>query len=358
VINRRKAAVGLLLLPVFSYAQAKVGRDAFNKAQKIFESSFASKNAGLREKAVTAVADTRFPKDADLLKKALNDENEYVRIAAAKSLAKKGDATGSVVLQDILLHTPEPSTQNPVLYQFQSIAVASKRSAAARALGTMSDPGARTALKQARAGKDARVRDAAAVELDKLGEKTELVVFHSALGDKDDGVRKAAMDALADIASPDSETHFANGLSDPAGDVRIGAVQGLKKIKATNRWRDVASLVHDNNALARETVAETLGAFGEKGALPTLKILLEDSNGFVRVAAAKSLAQLGDRSGAAFVTESLGAEDADMRMRAADALGAFADEKDWGALVPLLDDPEERVSQAAALSLWKKASLR
>lgn len=358
LIKARPALWTLTACLLFSQVHAKVGKDVFKKAQETIEKSFASAQASVREKAAASLADMQFPQDTALLQAAIKDKSEYVRLQAALSLSKKGDSSGAIALQEILENTPYPTGSNPMLVQFQAIAVSSMRAAAARAMGNLEDPRLMPVLKRARQDKDARVRDAAAVALAKRGDRTEIVVFNSALKDEDNGVRQAAMEALAEIASPESRQNFIDGLRDGHGAVRAAAALGLQRINAADAWRDLAAQEKDDNALVREKAAETLGIFGKKEALPILKRLADDENGFVRIAGAKSLALLGDASGAGFLKDMLGSTDTDLRARAIEALGVFPDEKDWAAVVPVLDDREERVRLAAAVVVWKKGLLR
>src|SRR5689334_19246277 len=103
------ASVGLLL---FTEAHAKVGKDVFDMAQRGVEQAMTSQTASIREKAVAALGDVKFPDEMKWLKQLLEDGNEYVRIAAALSLQKKGDTSGKAVLQDILDHTPPSRATN------------------------------------------------------------------------------------------------------------------------------------------------------------------------------------------------------------------------------------------------------
>jgi HEAT repeat protein len=350
------SALNLLFLPV---AHAKLNKkEAFQKAKKVIEDSFTSPNSSIRETAVISLKDMKFPKDEVWLHTALKDNNEYVRIAAALSLAAKKDMTGLVVLQDILENTTVPPGGNPILVQFQAVAVAKKRSAAATAIGHLGDLKGKPLLVKARRDQDGRVRDAVSVGLALLGEKTELSFFHTALGDKDEGVRQASMEALAEAANPDSEEFFVKGLTDPVGVVRLAALKGLKNLNQDSVWRDVAALLRDDDALVRESAAEILGLFGNKQAVSALKLLLQDENGFARLAAAKALGRLGDRSGTEILRQFLVETDADVRVKAVEGFGVFTEDQDWGQVAPLLDDPEERVRLAAAVVLWKKGGLR
>jgi HEAT repeat protein len=339
---------------LFSPVHARLGKDIVQKARRTIEASLTSANSSVREAAARALKDLAFPEEMTLLRAALKDPNEYVRIAAALSLSHKNDLSGAPVLQEILENTPAPSG-NSLLGQLQSLAVSQKRCAAAKAMGAMGEMRFKPVLRQARQGdRDARVRDAAAIALARLGEKTELVVFQSAVADADEGVRQAAMEALAEIAHPESRDHFLRGLTDPAENVRLAALQGLQRLKDPAPWRDVAVLLKDSSALVGERAAQTLGVLGHRDAAAALRVSLDDPNGFTRLSAATALVRLGDGAGMPVLKQALSDADADIRLRGAEGLCFSATGKDKELLGPLLDDTNEKVKLAAAAAIWKQ----
>jgi len=343
-------------------AFCKVSKEAVQKAEKIIRGAVSSTNSSTRDKVAIALGgtstwgDLSFPKDKELLLDLLKDSDEYVRIAAAVALYKKGDMSGGPVLQDILEKTPLPTGANQILVQFQSIAVAKKRAAAARALGDFKSPQWQAVLKRSRHDQNGQVRDAVAVGLAKMGDRTELIVFQSAAKDEDEGIRVAALEALAEAPEESSINILLESLSDPSGSVRAAAVMGLKNAKKAEAWREVASLLRDSSAVVRERAVVALGAFGNQEAAGTLKNMLTDENGFVRIEVARSLALLGDNSGLVVVQVGLASEDADVRIRSAESLAAFTNEKDWSEAIPALNDPDDRVQLAAALTIWTKGN--
>ena len=103
--------------------------------------------------------------------------------------------------------------------------------------------------------------------------------------------------------------------------------------------------------LVRRRAAASLGAMGDKAAVPALVRALDDSDASVRAEAARSLGLLRDERAVPALCRALADPDVDVRFYAAYALGEIRDRRAADPLLEALADPEWCVRDQAAWAL-------
>jgi HEAT repeat protein len=133
---------------------------------------------------------------------------------------------------------------------------------------------------------DADEREKAAEKLGTLGDPDAVPALREATRDPDDKVREAAAEALGLLADPAAAADLAALLRDPEKDVRRKAVKALGLLGDAGRVSDLLPLLGDRSSDIRQETAEALGRIGSPLALPFLqRLAAEDSDADVRAAA-------------------------------------------------------------------------
>lgn len=166
------------------------------------------------------------------------------------------------------------------------------------------------------------VRVAAVESLGLLKDKTTIEAISACFNDADDSVVLAAVDALAAIGGDNIFTPMIAALKLPHEEARLKA-------------------------------ADTLGVLKNPGAAAPLSEALNDSSEKVQLAAAKALALIGDESGSPALAKRLADDSAPEKMRiaCAEALAKTGGAPAYDALLHTLADQNERVMEAAKMSL-------
>ena len=165
---------------------------------------------------------------------------------------------------------------------------------------------------------------------------------------KDDvaGVRAAALDALAKLgegAGEDAGADCARVLSDPVPHVRIAAVRAVARL-VTHPGAMLAPAAEDDDRLVRREVAQHVACLPDRSA----RALLSDPDLRVREAAAGTA---GIREVGVLAVLLIDDPARDVRRAAAHRLGAMRDEHLADLLVPSLEDPDALVRAAALHAL-------
>lgn len=327
------------------------------RAWEITREALTSSDSVVREQAVQGLEFVEGEAADRGLHSALSDESDYVRIRAARVLARRGDNSGKQAMLTLLTTTAEiPKNDNSplsALLKMKALALGRVRGEAAKVLGLMGDRDVVPTLKIAKRDNDGRVRDGAAVALARLGDVSEEYVFASALKENDRGVRLAAVEALGDIGDAKSAHPVSLLLDDAEEEVRAAACKSLGQMHAIDYADPVKKLLMDTSGMVRENAARALGEMGAVSAIPVLKTTLQDTNVYNQLAAAEALAKMKDPSGLSVVETALDSNDVDNRVKAAGIFGFFADRAAQSLAIKTLDDGNIRVRLGAALGLLR-----
>ncbi|OWK43585.1 HEAT repeat domain-containing protein [Fimbriiglobus ruber] len=183
----------------------------------------------------------------------------------------------------------------------------------------------------------------------------------TALTDNSSSVRIEAARALGQIGTPAARTSgaLATLLGDADETVRCGAAEALGKVGAEDQIPALAELLKDSSPVIKEAAARALGSLkgASSSAVPELVALLQDREPSVRQAVAEAIGQIGTLSEEATtaLVEGLTSRDTAVRAQTAEALGAIgsAAEDAAPALVEALTDGNDRVRAEAASALGK-----
>ena len=290
-----------------------------------------------------------------LLREALNDKDQHVRISAAKALAALGFYSDAL----------------PTLTQSLSATDGATRHRAAVALADIGPPAnvALSDLESALSDPAPRVRAAAAWALGRIGKAAAPAIpaLSNVLGDRpnqEENVRNAAAWALGEIGIgvPTAATALAEALTnDSAARLRLTAANALGNVGAAASEVVPALLegLRDSSTDVRDAVVWALGRIAPRDTAMARVIAkgLRDPEQRVRQATAWSLGHLGPAVGA--VVPELTAvldtstEAAAVREVAAWALGIAGPDAQAAtpSLMRALTDPEVRVRKVAADSL-------
>lgn len=349
--------MGFCLIPILNASAKAVNKKVQAQAWGIVREALTSPDSVVREQVVQSLEFIDTAQTTNTLMSALRDESEYVRIWAARSLAKRGMNAGKETLLSILaekLEAPKDAT-GPLaaLVKMKALAQGRLRGEAAKVLGLLKDPSVIPVLKEAKRDNDGRVRDGAAVGLALLGDHTEGVVFASAIKDSDKGVRLAAAEALSAMGDPRFAEPLALIAQDPEDEIRSVVAKGLGRMKSPESADVLAELLTDPSGLVRENAAWALGEVGEEEKIPQLMASLTDTNWYVRIAAAEALGKLGKSNGLPTLEAALNSNDTDARSRAAAALAINPHPDTLNLAIKTMGDGNIKVRLGAAISLLR-----
>jgi len=336
----------------------EVSRKSLISAWAVIEQGLRYKDSVVREEAVKALGLINSTQSDRELAAALNDESEYVRIWAAKILAKRGNYSGKMTLLRILSNTAQPPKTEQTgplatLAKMKALAKGRIRGEAAKALAYFDDPELISILKEAKKDDDGRVRDGAAVALALKGDRSEVIVFSSAIDDPDQGIRLAAVEALGAVGDPKSVSPLIQALNDNDESVRAAAAKALGQIKSSEAADALAEYLRDQSGMVRENSAWSLGEIGAQEKIPNLKASLQDPNGMVQLAAAEALGKMDNDTGLPTVESALASNEMDARTRGALVLGHIKTMPSQNLAIKTLEDGNIKTRLGAAVSLFK-----
>jgi twitching motility protein PilT len=180
------------------------------------------------------------------------------------------------------------------------------------------------------------------------------------LRDEDWWVRERVMDALVGMAGKQLTRHLVSYLQDPSDIVRRYAVDALLRLKDPSA---VGALVRaaqsDPDWWVRERAIEAVGALGVRQSIPYIVDLLNREPDLQRVCVEALQAMKADEA-APHVAALLPAADPEMKLILIACLATLDEPGQAPAIVPLLQDTDHRVRNAALelLARWNIAGSR
>jgi HEAT repeat protein len=238
-----------------------------------------------------------------VLGKALNHENERIRLIAAGALSKL-DLAGSGALPVLIAILRDPRNGKDM------------RVNAAVNLGKIGrgSKAAVSALVEALRDRDPYVVTYSSVALSEIGPEA-IPALAEAFKDGDALVRRAAVSALADMKGDIAEASSAlkEAAGDQDGGTRMYAALALQRIR-------ISALVSDLQNKTGQPLRDAIRGLAEIGrdaaaAVPSLLPLLEDKDSTVRRLAALALGKMGASAAAAIPALTAAKEDPDQEVR-------------------------------------------
>jgi HEAT repeat protein len=283
-------------------------------------------------------------KDVDAperLKRALLDENWYVRGEAARAIARLGDKSAGPLLLPLL--------------RDQSWFVRCAALEAIASLGTGSDA---SAVREVMNSTDAYVRARSAATLPWMDPAAAETLIQ-ALGDGEQLVRRAAARSLGELKSANAVDPLIALLKDDDPNVRKTAAVALGRIgdrKAVDAIRAAASKAPGD----QWEYSAALYRLGSRESLDRITPALRNEYADVRQGALKALLEFADARSLPALVSVAGGESSSskkealsIRLALADGLASFEGEDARVVLVNMLDDPEAAVRAASVASLAK-----
>jgi len=279
-----------------------------------------SADAQKRLDAVTDLGKYDIALTENHLLKALDDPDEKVRHAAAKTLGQGGSLKAV-----------------PRLIEWLASGESKTKQVAAGALGDIGGPDATQALTRT-------------------------------LGDSDDAVRLQAVKAVGAIGkrgNPNVVIALIPRLEDAKTDIKIAAISQLEELGDRRAVIPLVAKFGDHQIEARKAAVRAVGRLGDRSAVPALIRLIEDPAEEVRTAAVGALGSLGAVEAIDALTEQLGTGGDSFRTKVAYALGQIAGtpgagkagEEAMKALVEILAQPQQRAAARDALRVAGKAAV-
>jgi HEAT repeat protein len=302
---------------------------------------------------------------AELLTRALKDEDPRVSRAAAARLAALADRNDPAVWAAV--RDAEPPVRAELVRQIER-----------------RDSGRLAALALANASATDPAERILAVELAVRAatpESTAAVV--TALADPDPAVRRVAAAGMSSLRSPSAVEALSRSLSDPRADIRVEAVRALglidddavptvlitalkdpevrvreTTVEALVRWRSPAVAGRLARSLAvpdiRRPAGDVLERMGSVAIEPLIDVIMT-GEGETRTAAGALLERI---AGPDRFRGDLGSTSPDARLRAVEVLGAMGGRIAAEALLQPLSDPDIRVRSRAATLLGSLGDAR
>lgn len=254
-----------------------------------------------------------------VVRAALNDKDDYVRINAAKVLSQLGDPESSKVLIDTLQMTPsmissssKDSHSSRRMWKLKVFAIECLgeigslaaipyirtmlkgphwpiRASSAWALGMIGDKSATPSIRNLLHDQQKLVRMSAAEALGRLDDESAAAVLKAALTDEDKSVKYKAAESLAKLGYRTGLQLLADALKDPDENIQTMAVTALGKLGDISVVEPLSEKLDSEEWQIRADVAVALGRIGEEKALALLKKKLEDPAKNVRVCAAVAI---------------------------------------------------------------------
>ena len=281
---------------------------------------------------------------------ALGDPQPGACEAAARELAKRGEAFGDLVCQSLagalsamveLHEMADPRAVEPLVAALQN-PIVEIRAAAAKTLGVLGDPEAFEALTEALSDSSATVRSSAAEALARSGDEAAIPGLVVLAGDESRSVRKSAREALDRLGEPLGRL-IRESLA--GSEEAIGELVERQDDRAAEPF--VSTLVDEaEEPEVRSAAARALARLEGESAVDRLVVCLGYSVARLRDACASALEVLGEPWGRLLVDSLAGAEEAREAL-----VRQRGDPRIIPPLLNALDDLSPKVRIAAAKTL-------
>ncbi|MBI5244778.1 MAG: HEAT repeat domain-containing protein [Elusimicrobia bacterium] len=346
---------GALLSPAAGQAPKDPRLQIGAKSLGVLSAAMRHEDADIRALAAEQWGLIGNPAAVPLLKKALEDRNPHVRIAAARSLFALGDPSGVRTVEEIVATVPKTDKKDATLAaveQMRAVARNKVRVVGIRALAAMMSQTSVKALTQAAEDSDGGVRDAAALALARFG-VGDIRSFVEALSSEDPDVRAKAARSLGEIASPGIIPELELLASDKEYPVRAAAMEALGAAKVPAALEGLRKGLGDQNELVRAKAVEAVGRIPGLASVALLEEARKAANPHIELLAVLGLARQGEAVDTVMAERALARSDIDTRMLALDILESAGGERAVSALEMAQEDVEARVRFRAAAALLK-----
>ena len=241
-------------------------------------------NKEMRLAAIDALWEIPDEGAADVLRYALDDEDEEVRTKAAAALRKRQviDVWRRTLGSQVEEEERTPKKTRRVRLEDKKAFEQSGRQDVDTLISALKD-------------KDWNTQLGAATRLIMMGRPAVDALIHALRGEDPD-IQSAAASILGDMRET-AVTPLMDALRDSDRFVRLVAARNLGRIGNKRAIEAlIGSLHQEPDAEVRATVAEALGYMGSREAIEPLALALQDRDEGVKIAAARSLGYIGDLS--------------------------------------------------------------
>ncbi|WP_417912862.1 HEAT repeat domain-containing protein [Candidatus Electronema sp. TJ] len=270
--------------------------------------------------------------------KLLVNSNKYIRMYGAELLGNLGDDDSSTV----------PALVNLLADKSENV-----RQVVARVLGNIGDSSAMPVLVKLLADEDAEVRRSAAYAVGMLGDSSVMPELFKLLADTDAEVQRSAAYALSNTGDNTAVPELIKCLADKNRTVLQSVIGVLGSLGDSSIVHELVKLLADTDAEVRQSAVYALSSLGDSSIVHELVKLLADTDANVRQSVAEAIGNLGDTSAVPELIKFLADEDSYVQLRAAAVLGSLGDRTATPALLKLLADRNENVRQYAAAYLGR-----
>jgi len=323
-------------------AAARLGASHMRRAVPALIRALEDENDTVRLAAINALAAIRHPASADPLAKTLAGLASRSKGASA---GKGGSARGAEYEALAAALGALGSAAAPPLLGLLNSEEQETRRWVAHALGIARDARSLVPLIQRLADNRSDVRKEAALALGEIRDPSALDPLIQSLAHRDSETRRAAALALGTIGEARAVGALCAAAEDPNEPVQLAVVEALRKIGSLQAGAGLRAIIDAGRKNVREAAATALNslrfspASAEERA--TAAVLLDDFAAAVREA--------GPAVGVLITT--LGSKDERRRRRAAEALGLLRPTAAIAPLLRALKDNHATVQEAAARAL-------
>lgn len=201
------------------------------------------------------------------------------------------------------------------------------KQAAAKALGAGGAQVAVPVMIEWLGSPDVKTKKVAAEVLGNIGGPEATAQLSRSLGDPDPTVRQACVRALGEIGrrgNPNVVIALIPRLEDDKADVRRETIDRLEELGDKRAVIPLVARFGDSSRDVRKSAVHAIGKIGDKAAVPALIRLVGDPDDDVRLAAVGALGNLGAVDAIDALTEQLGTGSAEFKGKVAYALGQIA----------------------------------
>ena len=322
---------------------------------------FGSKDAAVRRKAMQQLCDAPTPRALDILRNALDDEDDEVRRLAVVALSKLEDEQRLdpllAALRDrhpevlkVAISAVKRFNQDRVVVALTPLVSNSDAGVRGHAVQVLDGMGWRPA------NRDEEIWQAVARgQLTRAAEYgiAALAPLECVLVGGPYNLRVPAVQAIATIDDKRAVRPLMTALKSPDPAVCGAAVEALSNMGDPQIVPALTGVLRHADAQARVVAAEALGRMGATAASEPLRLLLRDTAWDVRRAAAEALGRMRDGDAVDALARVLSDPDQDVREAAALALGNLHDRRAIAPLVKALKDASTGVRRIAAAALTR-----